>query len=230
MSAAVAALLHHKKSATTTDTATSATSAPAVGEWDSDHIPLSPAGAAGWFTDCYTEITAVNLGSVFNNLLAVYIAIERGYNWEKGGGSSLGGTGIRPKQLTQWVGAGRGLRGGSMSKGAGPSIDSLAVFDDAWWRWWGKLQPSWRRPQGDKPGRFERNTYPASKGEWSAIRHPGQNGLLGVIATLYWWGKAVKKEGEREDRESWTEAVSDVKWLLKGLVASESKGADGGGE
>ncbi|KAJ7186916.1 hypothetical protein C8R46DRAFT_864987, partial [Mycena filopes] len=191
---------------------------PAPPQWDPDTIPVCPSEAAAWFANCYREVTATNLGGVFNGLLGVYIEVERGYKWEKGQGSSLGGTANRPKPLTQWVTAGRGLRGGGMAKGAGPSIGSIAVFDDVWWRWWGRLQGSWRKAEGSKPGRFERGAYPESAESWEGMRHPGQNGLLSVVATLYWWGKMVQTEGGKEDRESWTEAVADVKWVLKGLV------------
>jgi hypothetical protein len=44
---------------------------------------------------------------------------------------------------------------------------------------------------------------------------------LSFVATLYWWGMAVKDRGEQEDHESWAEAVRDVKWMLNGLLAAE---------
>jgi hypothetical protein len=61
----------------------------------------------------------------------------------------------------------------------------------------------------------------AYKEDWAPLRHPGQNGALGIVATLYWWGKKVAEGGEREDHESWAEAVRDVKWMLNGLLAAE---------
>ncbi|KAJ7735077.1 hypothetical protein DFH07DRAFT_967307 [Mycena maculata] len=45
-----------------------------------------------------------------------------------------------------------------------------------------------------------------------------------LIATLYWWGVKLGKEGGQEERESWVEAVTDVKWMLHGLLAAEKWG------
>ncbi|KAJ6607419.1 hypothetical protein B0H10DRAFT_1680772, partial [Mycena sp. CBHHK59/15] len=170
-----------------------------------------------WFSLGYQQVSARNLGGIFNSLLAIYGELEGAFKWEKGDIKSLG-TQHRPKELSKWISAGRGYngRGGAISNGVGSPIGSLAVFDAGWWQWWGTLQPSWREADTGKPGRFLRGDYPPSsksKENWVPLRHPGQNGVLGIVATLYWWGKKVEDGGEREDRESWAEAVRDVKWM-----------------
>ena len=54
---------------------------------------------------------------------------------------------------------------------------------------------------------------------------PGANGILGPVATLYWWGKAVfghETEGTvtvNGSVEEWREAVLDVTWMVEGLLA-----------
>ncbi|KAJ7021244.1 hypothetical protein C8F04DRAFT_1274013 [Mycena alexandri] len=105
----------------------------------------------------------------------------------------------------------------------GPTIESLAVYDERWWKWWGTLQPEWRVGEEGKAGRFARASYPPhAREKWASLRLPGPNGLLGVVATLYWWGKVVKEKGEQKDTESWGEAVADVEWMVKGLSTMEA--------
>ncbi|KAJ7666206.1 hypothetical protein DFH06DRAFT_947253, partial [Mycena polygramma] len=166
----------------------------------------------------YAEVSKKDLGDSFNAVLRLFIELERGYGWTVGAVRGLSPTN-RPSQVASWVSLGHGGRGGWISNGVGPKIESLAVFDRAWWAWWKELQPKWRGQDGGRPGRFTRDTYPPRrKDNWSSLRHPGQNGILSLVATLYWWGKAVEQMGEREDRESWAEAVTDVKWMLRGLL------------
>jgi hypothetical protein len=55
------------------------------------------------------------------------------------------------------------------------------------------------------------------------LRAPSQNGVLSVVASLYWWGKKVQIAGEDDDCESWVEAVADVEWMLHGLLAAEGE-------
>ncbi|KAJ7649147.1 hypothetical protein DFH06DRAFT_918972, partial [Mycena polygramma] len=179
--------------------------------------PAPPNEAEAWFKARYAEVSKKDLGDSFNAVLRLFIELERGYRWTVGAVRGLSSTN-RPSQVASWVSLGRGGRGGWISNGVGPKIVSLAVFDAAWWAWWKELQPKWRVQDGGRPGRFTRDTYPPRRKEnWSSLRHPGQNGVLSLVATLYWWGKAVEQAGEREDRESWAEAVTDVKWMLRGL-------------
>ncbi|KAJ6450441.1 hypothetical protein C8R47DRAFT_937340, partial [Mycena vitilis] len=182
-------------------------------------IPGCPTDAAAWFSAIYREISVQALGDSYNAVLSLLIELERGYGWKLGAPRGLTAAN-RPGQVSTWVGLGRGARGGWISNGVGPQIDSLAVYDAAWWKWWGGMQPTWRKKDAGKPGRFTREAYPtgaqANKAAWASLRHLGQNGVVTLAATLYWWGKAVKAGGA-EDRESWAEAVTDVKWMLRGL-------------
>ncbi|KAJ7678248.1 hypothetical protein DFH06DRAFT_975852 [Mycena polygramma] len=189
-------------------------------------IPPCPSDASAWFQGVYGEITKAELGDTYNGLLRLLIGVERSYGFIVGSPRGLTSTN-RPIQVSKWVGQGRGLRGGWMSNGVGPTIDSVAVFDAEWWKWWGAMQPGWRVKDVGTPGRFTRGTYAAAdKANWASLRHPGQNGIVSLVATLYWWGKAVQKGG-REERESWAEAVADVKWMVKGLLKVVE---EGGGE
>ncbi|KAJ7020482.1 hypothetical protein C8F04DRAFT_974239, partial [Mycena alexandri] len=172
-----------------------------------------------WFKTVYPEISAVNLGDSFNGVLALLTAVERAYKWREDPGKGIGGK-DRPSQVSSWIAMARGGRKKKGETGPGVYINSLAVFEREWRKWWGSLQPSWREKDVGTPGRFTRETY--GDGGWKTLRHAGQNGVLNVVASLYWWGLTTEASGTmREDRESWAEAVTDVKWMLRGLLAAE---------
>ncbi|KAJ7078635.1 hypothetical protein C8R43DRAFT_1143374 [Mycena crocata] len=192
----------------------------AQAQWD-EAAPPCPQDAPAWFSPLYAEVTADNLGGAYNALLAAFVDVERSYKWDKG--SIKGITTVeRQTELKDWIGAGRGLRGGAMAKGTGPQIVSLGVYEAKWWRWWAAMQPKWRVVSSGHPGRFTRDVYPRLAIEnWTTLRFPGPNGILSVVGTLYWWGMKLKAVGGREDMESWVEAVTDVRWMLNGLLAAE---------
>jgi hypothetical protein len=110
-----------------------------------------------------------------------------------------------------------------MGNGRGPAIGDLKRFGESWWKWWEELQLSWRVQDGDT-GKFKRCAYPvALTSNWKTLRAPGQNGVLSVVASLYWWGKKIQTAREDDDRESWVEAVADVEWMLHGLLTAEGE-------
>ncbi|KAJ7222629.1 hypothetical protein GGX14DRAFT_353118 [Mycena pura] len=181
--------------------------------------------SSSWFSEVYPEVSMHNLGENYNTLLAVWGKLERAYGYKKSAGIANWNVKAanRPLALQNWVKAGRGRK--SSGNGAGPSIGDLAAFEAAWWQWWAGVQPDWRVKDAGRLQRFLRTTYPAPTAEaWAAMRHPGPNGALSFMATLYWWGKEVANNGGREERKSWTEAVCDVKWMLNGLLATEVEG------
>ncbi|KAJ7073546.1 hypothetical protein B0H15DRAFT_792692 [Mycena belliarum] len=186
--------------------------------------PASP-DAGTWFRAVYGEVSRKSLGGCYNEVLEEWARVERGYNWDMNkGGRGLSKAG-RPAEVSAWVTAARGLRKGALANGVGPEIKLLSDFDMTWWSWWGNLQPGWRRKDMQTPGRFVRDTYPEDgRDTWDTLRHPGQNGVLSLVATLYWWGMKVAADGGRADQESWTEAVTDVKWMLSGLRAANMAG------
>lgn len=51
---------------------------------------------------------------------------------------------------------------------------------------------------------------------------PGVNGVLSVVAALYWWGCAEKKLEELPST-GWLEAVGDVVWALDCLYMKKQR-------
>jgi hypothetical protein len=50
---------------------------------------------------------------------------------------------------------------------------------------------------------------------WDCLKAPGPNGWLGVVATLFWWGCAIKNEA---DQKEYKIALEDVKFMMQGLL------------
>ncbi|KAJ7704261.1 hypothetical protein B0H16DRAFT_1346804 [Mycena metata] len=192
------------------------------------NIPVCPPAAASWFRTVYSQISVDDLGGAYNALLLSFTQLERVYRWSQSPGQ-LPVVG-RPGAIGKWVTAGRGGRGrgGPMGQGRGPNIGTSAEFATEWWTWWGLLQPAWRTRDAKNPLRFLRTGYPATHGDWGVLRQPGQNGVLSLVAGVYWWGKKLLVENRSEDRESWEEAVADLKWVVDGLRAAEI--GEGGSE
>lgn len=58
------------------------------------------------------------------------------------------------------------------------------------------------------------------EGAWDALRVGGPNGLLSVMAALFFWGLAAEKMG-KSDQKKWLEALHDVDAVVGRLVATK---------
>lgn len=79
------------------------------------------------------------------------------------------------------------------------------------------MQPEWREvgPGGELMRRGE--------GDWpDELQRPGQNGMVIVLLTLWWWHEAL---GGDADTAGWDAAVRDVVWVLSKLVAIHAEAA-----
>ncbi|KAJ7868789.1 hypothetical protein B0H14DRAFT_2572214 [Mycena olivaceomarginata] len=59
-------------------------------------------------------------------------------------------------------------------------------------------------------------------GEWGLLYHWGVNGVLSVIASLYFWGCTVRS-GDPVLEASWEATVGDVGWMLEGMATYYEK-------
>ncbi|KAJ7487164.1 hypothetical protein FB451DRAFT_1228881 [Mycena latifolia] len=109
-----------------------------------------------------------------------------------------------------WIGAGRGKRGG-----AAVEVTDPVAYAVEWQGWWDSLEPGWRRRDAD--GRWNVvNGYGEKGREWGPLYRWGVNGMLSVVASLYFWGCAVREKPEL--RETWEVAVGDVAWMMEGMA------------
>ena len=86
----------------------------------------------------------------------------------------------------------------------------MTVYIEAWTGWWGGCQP---------PGRatpswpFSRESFP--RAQWARFLNGGKNGIFLFVMALSWWAKSIDLG---TNLPSLTEAVEDVKWVLRQLV------------
>ncbi|KAJ7055161.1 hypothetical protein C8F01DRAFT_994819 [Mycena amicta] len=128
----------------------------------------------------WQELTGTMQGERYQGLLERWIELERAYRWQSG--DRLFPAVRRVKQITHWV---QNYRLG------GPGVTSIPntpVYDKLWWAWWVKSQPDWRIvEESERPIRTEAEGRP-----WGSMMAPGKNGILSVVASLYWWGSTLK--------------------------------------
>ncbi|KAJ7602641.1 hypothetical protein DFH06DRAFT_1023575 [Mycena polygramma] len=141
-----------------------------------------------------------------STLVTAWVELERSYAFAFGT-AALKAT-HRPAEVKKWIGDARG------KTLAVVPITNMGKFVESWWKWWTVLQPSWR---GSARGQREGPPAAAPDADWSQLVVPGQNGLLTVMATLYWWGCAEKGTGMAERSQGWEEAARDVLSVLNGL-------------
>ncbi|KAJ7813580.1 hypothetical protein B0H13DRAFT_1665339 [Mycena leptocephala] len=181
-------------------------------------IPPCPADAPEWFQLAHEAITVVSLGRPFNLLLAKWMELEATYKYRQSGKAIPAQE--RPKELTTWIGAGRGRRGGPNADGPKFSPESAAQYGKVWWRWWQSLQPPFRNLSERPWTRQQATVLSSSPKDWVRLRNPGPNGMFIVILGLYWWGRETAKADEK-DRALWKEAISDVEWICECLIMVE---------
>ncbi|PBK81488.1 hypothetical protein ARMGADRAFT_1144191 [Armillaria gallica] len=82
-------------------------------------------------------------------------------------------------------------------------VDPVKDFETKFWMWWAQLQPDFR--PWDESGTIlligeDGRPDTKSEGSWEALRMPGANGWVSIMATLCFWEwtlKGMKEEGHR---------------------------------
>ncbi|KAJ7265598.1 hypothetical protein C8J57DRAFT_1069201 [Mycena rebaudengoi] len=165
-----------------------------------------PAKAAEWFCHARLELTRRDLGPHFAAILNAWTRIEAASRFEHSE-SNLPHKG-RPAQVGRWTAAQRRARPADIS------ITDLAKYAVQWRAWWGSLQPVWRSKGVD--GQWDIGGSYGS--EWGDLFQWGVNGVLSLLAALYFWGCAVLDVPEANEAQVWELEVQDVGWMLEGLA------------
>ncbi|KAJ7456838.1 hypothetical protein B0H11DRAFT_1666658, partial [Mycena galericulata] len=144
-----------------------------------------PEGAPKWLCDAVGQLSAVNLGCSFRSLLEALIRVEERFGFDENHPRSGISKTNRPREVDEWIKAGRGMRA---KKAWDAGIRDIDDYANRWWGWWDLQQPTWRT-------RGEHGSWALSEGydedwEWPTLAHPGQNGCLSIVASLYFWGTA----------------------------------------
>ncbi len=109
----------------------------------------------------------------------------------------------RPQAVTDWI---RRARLNTYN----PQINSVATFAKEFNAWWASLQPAWRTDGG-------RGVLRRDGEDWECLRCSGINGLLSVLAALFFWGCAVQKS-KAATKSAWLRALDDVSYSITQLL------------
>ncbi|KAJ7280550.1 hypothetical protein C8J57DRAFT_1009016, partial [Mycena rebaudengoi] len=162
-----------------------------------------PAKAPEWFCLARLELTKRDLGPHFHAVLNAWTRIEAASRFQHAE-TNLPHKG-RPAQVGRWIAAQRGARA------ANTAVTDLAEYAEQWRTWWGSLQPEWRSREAD--GLWGIGvSYGA---EWGELYQWGVNGVLSLLAALYFWGCAVSDAQDVDHMRAWELEVQDVGWMLE---------------
>ncbi|KAJ7895685.1 hypothetical protein B0H13DRAFT_1527114, partial [Mycena leptocephala] len=164
-----------------------------------------PPDAAAWFVDAHAQMTQVDLGCHFQGVIAAWTRVEVASRFEQG--PTKLSTINRPEQVKKWVANQRGKRQ------ADTSIADPTAYAAGWQLWWDSLQPEWRIKDAD--GAWSVNGgYRGGGKVWGPLFQWGQNGVLNIVASLFFWGVAVR-DSTSELQSAWERSVMDVAWMFE---------------
>jgi hypothetical protein len=103
-----------------------------------------------------------------------------------------------------------------LRKGTEPVVDDPATYAIQWQAWWDSLQPAWRTKDVDGQWLVV-GGYGDGGREWGPLYQWGINGVLSIVALLFFWGRAA--HGNAEFCGWWEAAVGDVVWMFEGMAA-----------
>ncbi|KDR81130.1 hypothetical protein GALMADRAFT_136178 [Galerina marginata CBS 339.88] len=112
----------------------------------------------------------------------------------------------RPTAVAEWIQRAR-------SPTWRPVIKNIDEYGASFVDWWTALQPDWRLSD-DKRTILSKHVG----GDWAVLSRPGVNGLVSVVAALFYWGCAV--QAANEGQEAWLAAVEDCLTVYEHLLTS----------
>lgn len=150
-------------------------------------------------TNAIELITAADLSAKWQDLVVAWIKFEEVSEFK----SSQLGSKDRPQAIADWIRRARRVD-------YRPEIKNITAYEEDFRVWWISLQPAWRRVDSDWPQKGE------SKGDWEMLRRSGRNGLVSVVAALFFWGWASRNDGDA--MKTWDIAVDDVLYALTQMI------------
>ena len=163
--------------------------------------PFEPApNAPKWFISAIAKLQATTIDERFSTLIHTWAAFEVKENYEE---LLKLDSKHRPNVIGDWIQRGRS------EKWVPPGFDA-SKFEKQFRQWWFHLQPAWRRETDQDVA------WGSIDSDLSHLKRPGTNGLLNVIAGLFFWGSHVKKGSSGWDQ--YVVYVNDVQAVLSGLV------------
>ena len=169
---------------------------------DDDDDDASPE----WFQKAVLMLSSKDLGGGWLDLVSIWGRFEKAAGYMEAG---ILGSEDRPPCVGAWIARARSPR-----YQPALSRSNLEDLDRSFWRWWTALQPEHRM---DNDVANDGHVLPQTPGDMEAIRRPGKNGLLSVLAALWFWGSTPEVEYSTT-LGSWASAVDDVSWVIEELL------------
>ena len=109
----------------------------------------------------------------------------------------------RPQAISEWIQRAR-------SPTWRPDIANVPKFEKDFRAWWLFLQPKWR------VGVEGTIADECIDGNWDALRKPGLNGVVSLLAALFYWGRVAQKNAKH--REVWVAHVEECIVVFRRLT------------
>ena len=161
---------------------------------------VSNSSKPSWFTSALGMMESEDLGSSWNQLVKAWAAFEAKSDFKE---LKKLPTTNRPDAVKAWIQQAR-------APAWRPTILDVTAYGLEFNTWWSALQPEWRKSSSGKI------VFSEVDGDWDVLRRPGINGILSVLAGLFFWGVALR---EKDSREGWKDAVFDCIVVLTALCA-----------
>ena len=144
-----------------------------------------------WFTSCSTMLRSQDLGPAWLELVGLWEAFEQQHNFKPADRQSNLPSFKRPPCIAEWL---KNARKPSWRPSFKDASEFDLQFNADFLAWWDSLLPG------------------TAGGDFSPIAKPGINGLLSVMAALFFWGASCGTTS------AWAERLEDVSDALANLV------------
>jgi len=155
--------------------------------------------APAWFTNAVRMFNEPSLDLSWTELVELWSSFEQKESYTEAGKLSPKN---RPAVVGQWIARAR-------PGGWRPNIADLPGFERQFQQWWVTIQPVWRVSD-------RKLLKDVVNGDWDSLRRPGLNGIVSVLAALFYWGLAVKQKPGK--KKVWMAAVEDCQIVFRHLL------------
>lgn len=101
-------------------------------------------------------------------------------------------------------------------------IKDLERWERSWWVWWGDLTEGRTVSRGNPS-----SSVLASDFSWRTLDVTSSCGLILVMVSLSWWGRAIQEDGVSDSQvQGWRDAVADVTFALDEVAKLKQEDAE----
>lgn len=153
-----------------------------------------------WVVNALRGFPSTSLGPGWDTLLRNWLQFEQDEGYQD---CRRLGSRNRPRIIADWI---QWARKPTFKH----EIKNQDIFAEEFNAWWRGLQPAWRIDNASDLLRRDGD-------DWTCLRCSGVNGLLSVLAALYFWGCHVQP-GTVAFKSRWSEALDDVSYAISKLL------------